>query len=822
MEKLDVIDIKAIFLRYFYLWPYIVGCMFLGLIGAYITNFYSSKIYQVSTVVQFKEQPNPFSDLTSGLKVTSSNTSEKTESNMVILKSYAHNKKVISKLNLEVGYTQIGTLKNTIAINSTPFIVIWDSSHVQLINQPFTITANENNTFTVSLDKKINQINVFDYNKSINYSTRLNNLNHSKIIKINDWYESPYFKFKISPREREITPFSGIAQNEPQFNNKGYQFTFRNYDQLVSQIQNHLSIKQITDEASIIQLDLKGGTKNALVNYLNTSVEIFKASQLTEKNLMSVNTIKFIDKEIQGVHDTLLSFQQELEVAQRENNLIDLSSQANFIYQKFSDLDEEQSVLESKLGYYKYLQNDLLNTNNDFSNVIPPSMAGVTDRSLVEGVQSLVALNFEKSKLKQDLKENNPVIINLDVQIANSLSFLKNNLANIVKVTELQIANQEKTKRKLEAEFKTLPSAEQSILNIKRKHNIINAQYTFLMEKRSEAGIVMAANLSDNKVIDLARDSGQGPISPKKNIAYLIGLMLGVIIPVGFIFIKEFLNNKIRSIQDVENSIQAPIIGVVGHVRNLDISELQNQPISPISESYRSLRTNCQDIMAKKETANVDEKGTKKGQVILITSLVEGEGKSLSTLNLALSYTSGGHKTVILAADLRRQTMHKRMKLDNHFGLSDYLKGKDDLENIIQSSEIENLDFIGSGPKPRNPGELILSFKMKEIIDRLKEMYDFVIIDTPPVGLVSDAKYLMAYSDLNIHVVRHGYTRLDLMENLNKLYKNAALENYHILLNDVHAHSKNHQNYGLAYSYGYSYGGLYGSEYYKSDQEKLN
>ena len=275
---------------------------------------------------------------------------------------------------------------------------------------------------------------------------------------------------------------------------------------------------------------------------------------------------------------------------------------------------------------------------------------------------------------------------------------------------------------------------------------------------------------------------------------------MGLFLPIAFISLRDFFSDTIQTRNDLQNATKIPILGVVGHSEKTTSTAVVNAPKSIIAESFRGLRTNIQYLAVNK-----------KNKIITITSSVGGEGKTFNAINLASIFALAGHKTLIIGADLRKPKLHKDFKIDQEKGLSNYLINKLKLSEIIQKTELKNLEVIGSGPTPPNPAELLDSLNMQELIQKLNKTYDYIIIDTPPIGLVTDGIILMKKADVNLYVVRHGYSKTTALNIVNNLYEQEQVENLQIIINDF-KNTTSGYNYGYGHAYGSSGYGYYENE----------
>jgi capsular exopolysaccharide synthesis family protein len=351
-----------------------------------------------------------------------------------------------------------------------------------------------------------------------------------------------------------------------------------------------------------------------------------------------------------------------------------------------------------------------------------------------------------------------------------------------------------------ESTIKQLPEDQQELIKIKRKYDLSDNIYSTFLQKRSEADIVKAANLPDIHFIDPAKDIGGGLIGPKTSVNYVLALFLGLLIPLIFIFGIFFINNSVQNTDDISKLTQIPLIGVIGLSNEKSSLAVFNKPRSALSESFRAVRSSLQFLYKQQKLD-----GTK---TLMITSSVSGEGKTFCSLNIATVFALSEKKTVIIGLDLRKPKLFDEFNLTNEIGVVNYLIKQKTADEIINHTHIPFLDVIVSGPIPPNPSELIMSEGMKELIDELKDKYDYIILDTPPVGLVSDALELAQYCDVTLYVVRQNFTKKEMITLLNNRVKRGELNNTSIILNGF----QNKAKYGAGYGYGYGYG--YGNSIY--------
>ena len=369
------------------------------------------------------------------------------------------------------------------------------------------------------------------------------------------------------------------------------------------------------------------------------------------------------------------------------------------------------------------------------------------------------------------------------------------------------MSNIEKSINNVEKGIRKLPVTEKNLINIQREFALNDEIYTFLLQKRAETGIAEASISSENKILDYARADNALPLTPKKKLNYIIAIIIAVLIPLMFIVLVDFFDNKIHDRKDIERKTSIPIIAEVGHNNKSSDLVVHEYPRASISESFRKLRTNLKYILVKKGKGPF---------VIAVTSTISGEGKSFTAINTASVLSALDKKTIILGLDLRKPTLHKFFNFENENGISEYLTGDKDYSSIIKKTKIKNLSVILAGAIPPNPAELIELPEMENLITKLKEDFDYIILDTPPVALVTDALLLSSFVDTNLYVIRQNYSNTSVIDFINEIQSKNDI-NLNIVMNDINLSGY----YSYKYNYNYKYGGGYYSHNYYEEDFKL-
>ena len=510
--------------------------------------------------------------------------------------------------------------------------------------------------------------------------------------------------------------------------------------------------------------------------------------------------IEFIEEQLELISDSLKVVEGNLESFRLTNKLIDMSREGIVIQQRLEKIDNEKTTLLLQESYYKYLT-EYIEFKNENEDIVAPTVMGVTDQLLIKLVNELSLLQQDKKKLAMNLSESVEPLKLIDAKILATRTAIKENirsglltLANIKTDIDVRL-------KKVEQDVRRLPSTERQMITIQRKFDINNTVYTFLLEKRAEAKIALASNVADNQIIDYAGFYSSSLVKPKKIQNIITAVILGLFIPLLFIIIFDFLNNKILDKNDIEKQTNAPILGFISHNKlSTEIPVVKN-PGSTLSESFRSVRTNLKYFI--KDFKN---------PVISVSSTITGEGKTFFSTNLAAILAVSGKKVLLVGLDLRKPRIHKIIGVNNDIGISNLLIGEEKFENVVIKTEIENLWYAPSGPVPPNPAELIESPSMVEFIEKAKKRFDYIIIDTPPVAIVTDALLVSPFTDFYIFVVRQRYSSKNTIGLIDELHKNENIKSLGIVVNDINV--SGYYGYGLRYGYSMGYGYNYGYNYY--------
>ncbi|TCN56349.1 polysaccharide biosynthesis tyrosine autokinase [Flavobacterium circumlabens] len=784
-------DFKGLLLKILSYWKWFLISLIIAFAIAYQVNIRKEKIYGMQTMISIKEESNPFFTSNTSLVFNWGGISDQVNGISTILKSRSHNELVVDKLQFYIDYLTQGKYNLVDSYGEVPFYLNIDKSSGQLANTLISIKFLSENVYEIRIPFENNSVSLITYSKNSYSNTSVQPVEFVKRYKVGEQVTLPFLNWKLQ-----------INDNPGFYKGNEYFVRFNDFDNTVS---NYRAINVDDDDkgGSLLTLSLQGTNKARMVDYLNSTVKMLIKIQLDGKNQFANNTIRFIDSTLVAMESQLKENGNELKSFRKDKNIYEIEDGGAKFSDKIMDFDVQKDLISRKIAYYNSLKT-YLNNSVDYSRLPAPSVAGIEDPNIVVNVSKLIALSTQRSEMAYAVKSDkifkdfdNQMHAVKDVLLENIIS-AKSSLLYDLSMINAKIGQAETT-------VKRLPEEQQELLKIKRKYDLNDNIYTEFLQKRNEAEIVKASNLSDIHFIDPAKDIGGNLIGPKTSANYVLALFLGMLIPLLFVFVIFFVNNSIQNIEDISKLTQIPIIGVIGvNKDNINLAVF-DKPKSALSESFRTIRSSLQFLYKKQRVSGA--------KTLMITSSISGEGKTFCSINIATVFALSEKKTVIIGLDLRKPRLADEFGLTNNVGVVNYLIKQKSLEEITNSTNIANLDVILSGPIPPNPSELILSEAMKELIDELKQKYDYIILDTPPVGLVSDALELAQYADVTLYIVRQNYTKKDMITLLNNRIKRGELNNASIVLNGY----ENKAKYGSGYGYGY---GAYSNGYHEEEEEE--
>ena len=570
-----------------------------------------------------------------------------------------------------------------------------------------------------------------------------------------------------------------------------------------------MSCRPAKKESNVIILSISSDIPERAHDLINKVVELYNMDAVIDKNIMATNTANFINERLQIVEDELGEVESAVESYMKENGLTDISQELRIVLSNQTSYQKELVEVETQINLLDFLANYMKTPENEQSLI--PSNLGVKDVALQKLIENYNTLLLGQMRMSRSATELNPAYTQSIEEAATLRQAILSSINNIRRGLEISKSDLAKKDRELSSKLYKTPEKERKYVEIKRQQEIKEKLYIYLYQKREENALTLASTVMPAKTIDAPIT--YGVVSPKKNRIWLIAIALGVGIPFLIIFLIDYLNDEVKDQREFQSIVKAPFLGHVLYSPSENVVAVDSHNNSAQAELFRTIRTNLRFMLPDK-----------KSPIILVTSALNGEGKSYVAINIAASLALLKKKVIIVGLDIRKPTLSQYLHIDFKGHLTSFLLDPtislDDL--IIQSGVVDNLDVLPSGAIPPNPGELIQSPNMEVLFNALKERYDYIIVDTSPLYLVSDTFHLDKYADMTIFVTRANYISREMLPYIQEIYVQQKMHNMACVLN---ASTGGKRGYGYGrygygrYGYGrYGYGrygyGRYGYGYY--------
>jgi len=779
ISEVDGVDFKQEFFKYLFYWKYFLISTLFFLLVAFTYLRYSAKIYDTSAKIQIIDKKEASLELPSASELFSKSKIN-LENEMEIIKSSPVIKEVIKNINLQTEVYAIADVMEGLRVEY-PFNVILNTPIDSLTNQVYRLNKT---------DEGFEIINLQNESKSYLFKgTSSSNYNHDLPFEILNFDMDRFFYYA----------------------NEGYEIRFLPEKDLVDRLKSSLKIAQVGKESDIIELNFNSTNKKYSENFLNELIDVFNDDGVKDRQLIHKRTIDFVNARYSYLSIELDSIEIAKQLYKVDNNLVNLSANSTISLEKSLKSEESMFSNENQIS----ITNLLLKTlKNDELELLPANMVIQNDEinTLISKYNQFI---LDRKKLILSAGSNNPSTKQLD----NTLSDFRSNIIYSLQSNLSQLKN---IRSKLSNQFykynndiSNLPEKEKILRAIERNQKIKESLYLFLLQKREEAEVSYAVTEPSIKVVEYAITKND-LVFPKTNIIYFIAILFGILIPFTVIYLMFFLNKKIYTKSQIESlNFPVPIIAEIPEIKeqnNVIISSARER--SPLAESFRVL-------FSKLKFYTLSDH--KDGHVIMVTSVIKGEGKTFCATNMAYTKATLGKKVLLIGADLHNPQIHSYLNIEkNNDGLVNYLVDNSfDWKSAIIKSESVNCDVLIGGQIPPNPAQLLNNGNFEKLIKEAKKVYDHIIIDTPPCLLVSDTLGISNLSDILLFVVRCNHTNIDLLDFIRDSYNNGIVkDNCLILLNGLGASNK--YGYGYAYNYSYSYKYRYNYNYgygyeYKSE-----
>ena len=591
--------------------------------------------------------------------------------------------------------------------------------------------------------------------------------------------------------------FTGvILPTELMVNSGKVYFRFRSHESLVNEFMSRLQLSFVTEGSTVLALSLVSETPQRDCEFIDELAKIYLLQNLEQKNEVAENSIRFINEQLDNLQSSLQVSEGAMTNFRQENKFVDVNSYAGQLMGRIADYEQQQMALRLRETYFDYLIK-YIHDNIEKDAVIAPTTMGVNEPILVGLVQQLNDLRIQRG----ELTEKNVYYAKFTKDIENVKKAIEEVVTSMRASLEIEKEDLTNRYKDVERSIRQLPEKELQMVAIERNYRIDDNYYTFFLQKRAEAEIQKASNTPDNSIMDKARTTAIMNAKAKKKTTSTY-LVIGFLIPLILIILSELLNNKMRSPKDVIKLKMFHLIGTLRHAKNQNPTLVRASPRSSYAEMLRAIRTRVEFILRRKTQ-----------MVICVTSTESGDGKTFLSTNLAALYAMTGRKTLLIDLDLRKPNIHTKLGLEGGDGMSNYLIGDCELKDAMVTNTPFGFDFLRAGTIPPNPGELVHSDKLTELMEDLRKKYEFIVIDTSPIGLVPDAYTIIEHSDLCLYVIRCLQTNKSFckqtLEQMTEVVDSP--DKVQLVLSDIPTEGRH--SYGSGYGYGYGGYGGYGYGY---------
>ena len=758
------IEIKEVLRPYFRRFYWFIISAAICLILSYLYLKTKTTVYEVSASVLIKDaKSNPGSQDFAALRDISGFGkigSNGVENEMELLKSKKMMQKVVQNLHLESTVYQKGKFKNTELYGKTSPImvqVINEKPDTKYYKEPIELKISGNN-ITLSNKELAPLKTTFDKTISLRFANII-------ITKNKDY---------VAPKEATNDFLLNIASET----------------QVTDSFQSNLKAALMNKDVTVIKMTMNYPEVNKAKDILNTLIRVYNNDAIEDKNSESKKTAEFIEERIRIIGNELGEVESRKERFKESNRITDLETEAKLGLQssaeargKLLEIDSQLEITNALLGY----------VNKQGTSAVLPGNVGLDNASATSNISAYNQLVLEKNRLLENATPQNPLVIDLTKQINSMRNSVVESLAKNRSALQVAKGNYETENKTIVGQISKIPSQEKTFREIERQQQIKENLYLLLLQKREETAVSLAVTAPKARVVDEAYVNPI-PVAPKGSIVLLMGLMAGMLIPFIVIYLIRLFDDKVKDKKDLDKLSNGKTL--LGEIPSLDRGQnelVMANDLTPMAEAFRIVITNMNFMLPKKE----------KGKVVYVTSTVKGEGKTFVSVNLALTLASPKHKVIIIGADIRNPQLQRynpsRKGLD---GLTEYLYNDDEkIEDIIHVSSFNKYcDVIYSGSIPPNPADLLSNGRFEILIDQLKLIYEYVIVDTAPLMLVTDTFLNADLADATLYVTRSGFTEKSLLDFANKQINSKRIRNAAFILNDV---SKDNLGYGNKYGYGY-------------------
>ncbi|WP_343746283.1 polysaccharide biosynthesis tyrosine autokinase [Chitinophaga sp.] len=748
------------FIRSHYLpyWPLFATAMAAALACAFLYLRYATPLYKISAVLLVQEASNGLgaSDMLQSLDLMGGSKTIM-ENEIEILKSRTLTKSVIRKLNLYGEVIEKGKIRDVVRYQDGPLKFVF--------LEPDAIQPAATGTWPFTYSKTTQQVTI-----------------DGKRFPVGDTVQTRWGKLLILPQGNHTDTAAS------------YSLHLMTEKQWMQRILATIKIMPAAKAGSVVDLEYTDAAPNRGEDILNELIREYNKAAVEDKNRTSANTMSFVEERLRIVSAELGQAETQVEKFKRTEGIVDIGEQSKLFLASVQENDRKISEANMQLSVLDAIERYVVSQRTT-GNIVPGTI-GLTDAVLLELVAKLSETELQLERLRKTTGENSPLLASLNRQVERLKPAIMENIKSLRANLEAGLTRLQTENNRNMNIVRSVPGKEKALLEVSRQQAIKNNIYTFLLQKREETSLAYAAAVSDSRIVDAA-ESAAFPFSPQKPMVLGLSVLAAIALVAGFVSLKDMMNSEVMFRADIEKMTTAPIAAEIMYHDSKNPVVISHDSRTAIAEQFRALRTSLSYI-----GLNGDRK------TLMITSSISGEGKSFISVNLAVGLSLAGKKVALLEFDLRKPMISKMLNMRAVPGISNYLVGRASLQDILQKIDNnEHLYLLPAGIIPPNPSELILNGQLEHLLNELKERFDYIIIDSAPVGLVTDARLIAPFCDATLYVVRHQRTPKHYLKLVEELYQNRELGKLNIVFNAI-------KRQGVAgYGYGSGYGDINGYGY---------
>jgi capsular exopolysaccharide synthesis family protein len=777
---MEDIDVRLVIKRLLKKWPVFLLSLTLAFGLGFLYLKYTPKKYQVTSSLQLKDDQLNQKESTKEKFINGINLAEGTsqlEDELAVLSSYSTFQQTVEDLNQYVSLyrfdPQLGKLGKFFSkeIYYEDIDIQIDQNFNQAVEVPIYLTFTNSKYFVVNIDEDYAPL--YNYKKHASEGTK-SDVSFEQRGTVGERFSSPYGTFTVK-MQPGFEPAAGAR----------YYFVMHTLKYLAEMYQGRTNVAPLSEKSNVVNISLKGTLPNKEIAFLNSLTNVYIKNDLEKKNRIGQKTISFIDDQLSSVSSTLEGVENSLEQFRSNSQVVDVSTTAQTLSNQLNELMKKQSELNTQNEYFRYIGEYVKNSaDSNTNNVLAPSSAGIQDPSLNSLLTELTILSGKRAEVSYNSKGDlNPRLKVLDEQIAYTKKAISENIQNLIRSSNITMKENQERIAEIKKNINRLPKDEKNLKGIQRKFLFNDNIYNYLLEKRAEAGITVAASSPDKYIIDPPRQIGSKPVEPNGMFVMLICLIAGLMLPTGFIFARDYLKDVVENEKQVQAYVALPVVESIAYVEPAKFKWKAKSVNLALQDSFRFLRHQINFLSRSQQV-----------KVIGFTSAASGEGKTFCASNLANSFAASGKKTLLIDLDFYNSRLASLLNGELQPGYRDLETSQ--FDQVIQATQETNLFFVSVGGDKSDGSEGIESpedLRLESFLNRCRKEFDFIILDTPPVGITPDYLTISKYVDYSLIVVRDQFSTKENLQRIGKVVENNAIKGG-IIYNGV-KHLKNHLEY---------------------------